>query len=276
MSEKKIGLIAGNGELPILATKAMQKAGYQVLAGAVTAEAFENLKSLTEAYKYSPWEAFSILKKAKELNIKEVVFIGKVPKTILFQNLHKFDFKIISELKKMLNFNDDSIHLKLVDFVEKEHGIKIVDQTKFLRELFPAEQVFTKRVPTKSEYESIQYGLKHAKAIAAYDIGQTVVVSDSSIYAVEAIEGTDKCIQRAYKLANSWQHSRELIVCKVAKPDQDNRFDVPAVGLRTLKSIKKNGILAFEAHETFFVNQKEAIAYADKHNIAIVSAKLAV
>ena len=203
----------------------------------------------------------------------------------------------------------------IVDFVEKENGLKIIEQRKFLEDLFPAAQVLSKRQPTEVELEDIAYGLRMAKAIAAEDIGQTVVVENKTVVAVESIEGTNECIKRAHKLTNNPtkkffkifqnlfkkfqiqglpnkdkksdpganelkgnEHSvvggsvrAGLIVCKVAKPNQDQRFDIPTVGLQTLKAAGPNTIVAFEAKETFLVNADEAIKYADQNNICLVS-----
>ena len=271
---EKIGLVAGNGDLPVLAVEALQKAGFEPVCCALSKSAYKAISPLVKTYHYSPVEILKILKHCKELEIKKIMFLGKVPKLSFFQNIHKLDLKLLDELKKMNNFSDDSIQFRLADYLEQEHGLEILEQSKYLRDLFPSEQVFTIKEPTEEEWQEIHYGMKVAKAIAAQDIGQTAIVSNRSIYAIEAIEGTDKCIQRAKSMKNFWDKNKSITVCKVAKPNQDQRFDVPTVGLTTLKSIKENGFLAFEAGETFFVNQKEAIQYANNHNIAICSISL--
>ena len=161
-----------------------------------------------------------------------------------------------------------------MDFLEQEQGFKVIDQTLFLREHFPDEKIFTKRQPSDIELLEVDYGLKMAKAIGGLDIGQTVVVQNKSIIAVEAIEGTDRCIKRAIKTLGWLNPKKNITVCKVSKPCQDNRFDVPAVGLKTLKCMTKNSILAFEAGETFFLNSEEAIQYANKMNICILSRRV--
>ena len=273
-NKEKVGLVAGYGELPQLAAKALTEKGFHVICCALTDSTYKILKDEYETYKYSPVEILKALDLAKKLEIKKILFIGKVLKLDFFKNLHKLDLKLLSRLKEFNDFSDDSIQLRLAKYLEQEHDLEILDQTKYLRSLFPAAQIFTKRSPTEDEWEEINYGLKIAKSIAAEDIGQTAVVSNRSIYAIEAIEGTDKCIQRAKKLKTFWDKNKDIFVCKVAKPNQDQRFDVPTIGLGTVKSVQKNGFIAFEANETFFVNQKETIAYANQNNISIVSVKL--
>lgn len=273
-NKEKVGLVAGYGELPQLAAKALTEKGFHVICCALTDSTYKILKDEYETYKYSPVEILKALDLAKKLEVKKILFIGKVLKLDFFKNLHKLDLKLLSRLKEFNDFSDDSIQLRLAKYLEQEHDLEILDQTKYLRSLFPAAQIFTKRSPTEDEWEEINYGLKIAKSIAAEDIGQTAVVSNRSIYAIEAIEGTDKCIQRAKKLKTFWDKNKDIFVCKVAKPNQDQRFDVPTIGLGTVKSIQKNGFIAFEANETFFVNQKETIAYANQNNISIVSVKL--
>ena len=272
-NKEKVGLVAGYGELPHLAAKALTEKGFQVICCALTDSAYKILKDEYETYKYSPVEILKALDLAKKLEVKKILFIGKVLKLDFFKNLHKLDLKLLSRLKEFNDFSDDSLQLRLAKYLEQEHDLEILDQTKYLRSLFPTAQIFTKRSPTEDEWEEINYGLKIAKSIAAEDIGQTAVVSNRSIYAIEAIEGTDKCIQRAKRLKTFWDKNKDIFVCKVAKPNQDQRFDVPTIGLGTVKSIQKNGFIAFEANETFFVNQKESIAYANQNNISIVSVK---
>lgn len=273
-TQEKIGLVAGYGELPYLAAKALEKKGFTPVCCALTDSAYRLLKDEYETYKYSPVEVFKMLELGKQLGIKKIVFLGKVLKLDFFKTIHKLDLSLLKRLKEFNDFSDDSIQLKLANYLEQEHGLEVLDQTQYLRDLFPSEQIFTKRKPTKDEWKEISYGLKIAKSIAAEDIGQTAVVSNKSIYAIEAIEGTDKCIKRAKKLKTFWDKNKDIFICKVAKPNQDQRFDVPTIGIGTVKALGRNGFIAFEANETFFVNQKEAVAYADENNIGILAVKL--
>ncbi len=201
-------------------------------------------------------------------NVEAVVFIGKVPKINLLRNLHKLDWMAIKYLSKLPNFSDDTIQLGVGEMLE-EHGFKVLTQSEFLRDLFPQVGVMTKRQPTAEEYVDVEYGMRIAKEIARLDIGQTVVVKDRMILAIEAIEGTDETIRRAVRLARG-----PVVVAKVSKPNQDQRFDIPTVGMNTLDAMtteKQGGVLAIEARETMVVEKEEMIAYADAHGIALVS-----
>ena len=262
----KLCLIAGDGELPVQLVESAIKAGVEMTCFAVTKEAYSNLKSITKTFRFSVVEIFPGLEKLKELDIQKITFIGKVPKLEFFKNLHKLDKKLLDLVMSLKDLRDDSLHNILSDFAS-EHGLEIVEQTKYLKHLFPNKQIFTERKPTEEELEEINFGMNLAKAMAANDVGQTVVIQNKSPLAIEAIEGTKECIKRGRKLSNG----KPITVCKVSKPNQDQRFDVPTVGLGTLKEAGKSCIIALEANETFFINQKEAIKYANENNICIIS-----
>ena len=155
--------------------------------------------------------------------------------------------------------------LALVDELA-DIGVTVLDQTRYLTPLMPTPQVFTKRQPTAAEWDDIRFGFALAKQIGALDIGQTVVVARQAAMAIEAIEGTDACIMRGCALAR-----QGAVVVKTAKPQQDVRFDVPAIGLTTLHSLleHKGAVLAIEAQRTLFVEQEEVIALADQKGVAI-------
>ncbi len=222
------------------------------------------------ALKFSSFEYFWLV----VLGLASAVFIGKVPKLNLLRQLHKFDWTAVKELSKLPNFNDDTIQFHMGDFVEA-HGVKVLTQREFLVHLFPEIGSLTSRQLTIEEYADIEYGMGVAREIARLDIGQTVVVRDRMIVALEAIEGTDEAIKRAVKLSRG-----PVVVCKVSKPNQDQRFDVPTVGMSTLRSmLREDGtasgsILVVEAKETLVVDREEMVAFAEKHGIAIVSAPL--
>ncbi len=265
-TKTKLCLIAGNGELPEMLVKGAQKEGLEMTVFAVTKEAYSNLKNICPTYKFAVTEVFPILEKLKELDISDVTFIGKVPKLEFFKSIHKLEPRFMNIIKKFGDMKDDSLHAAISKLAEEE-GLNIVNQTKYLKELFPDKQIFTNREPNAEEMEDIKAGFKLAKEIAAADVGQSIVIENLSPLAIEAIEGTNECIKRARKLSTKGN----IVVCKVSKPDQDQRFDVPTLGLKTVKAAGKNSLIAFEANETFFVNQKEAIDFANKNNIAIIS-----
>lgn len=267
----KLVLVAGYGELPDRLAEAATREGVELIVLALNNDTYKRMKKLYVCFKYSPIEVFSMLDKCREHCAKYITFIGKVPKLEFFKNLHKLDKRLLELISKLKNMNDDSLHLMLVDFLSKEADLTVIDQTKYLRDYFPGPQVLTKRQPTNDELEEIVYGLSIAKGIAALDIGQTVVVKNRAVIAVEAIEGTNASIQRAIRKLGIFAKSKTVTVCKVAKPNQDNRFDVPTVGLKTLKAMNAGSILAFEANKTFFIEQEQSIKYANANDISIVS-----
>ncbi len=270
----KLALVAGYGELPIKLAKSAIAEGIEVIALALNNETYRQLKSITKTYKFNPIDIFQMIEVIQTNKIKHLTMIGKVPKLDFFKDLHRLDLRLLAKVKELKDMNDDSLHHRLADFLEQEYGLTIIDQTKYLRDLFPGSQTFTKRQASTEELETIEFSLSRAKGLAALDIGQTVVAQNKAITAVEAIEGTNECIKRAKELMHKKKQSSTMIVCKVSKPNQDNRFDVPTVGLKTLKAIGKDAILAFEAGECFFIDQEKAIAYADKNNICIIATEV--
>ena len=163
---------------------------------------------------------------------------------------------------------DDEVMLLIVKEFEKS-GIAVLDQTIFIKNLMVPSGVLGKHKPTEEQMEDVNYGFWLAKEMGKVDVGQSVVIKDKMVMAVEAIEGTDKCIERGCKLGGK----KDVVIVKVSKPTQDKRFDIPAVGVNTLKVMKKYGakIIAVEANETILVNQKELIDYANKHNIIVMA-----
>ncbi len=270
----KLVLVAGYGELPDRLAEAATREGVELMVLALNHDTYRRMSKNYECFKYSPIEVFPMLDKCKAHGAKYITFIGKVPKLEFFKNIHKLDKRLLQQISKLKNMNDDSLHLTLVDFLREEAGLTVIDQTKYLRDCFPGPQVLTVRQPTSEELEEINYGLGMAKGIAALDIGQTVVVKNRAVIAVEAIEGTNACIERAIRKLGVFARSKTVTVCKVAKPNQDNRFDVPTVGLKTLQAMTPGSILALEANETFFVEQEHAIDYANKNNICIIATSL--
>ena len=194
--------------------------------------------------------------------------------SLLAQSLKDMEFICINDgstdaslsiLNKLKNRKDDTIMLALVDELEKE-GFTIVDQTTYLKPFMPAVGVLSKKQPTQEQWEDIKFGFELAKHMGGLDIGQTVVVKHKAAMAIEAIEGTDACIKRGGELGRG-----ESVVVKTAKPDQDVRFDVPAVGRKTLQSMIDSGctVLAVEAERTIFVEQEAVLDMANKKGIVI-------
>lgn len=265
--EKKQGLIAGDGLLPVKMAQYAKENGFEVVAISLSNDNYRELKKYcSKVYSFCPGEALKIEKALKEEGIKQLTFLGKVSKSIILKR-PKFDSKALDFIKRAVRLNDDKVMLMLIEELENI-GITIIDQTTFIKNLMIPSGVLGKVQPTKEQAEDVNYGYWLAKETGKLDIGQSVVIKDKMIMAVEAIEGTDRCIRRGCKLAK-----KDACVIKVAKPNQDKRFDIPAIGLRTLKTMRKYkaSLIAVEAGETIIVDQEAVIKYADKHNIVIMA-----
>jgi DUF1009 family protein len=269
---RALGLLAGEGKLPAILAQAAKDRGYRVVGFALSETAAHQLDQVVDKiYQIAPGQLGRSRQLFDNENLKEAVFIGKVPKLNLLRNLTKLDWTAIKIISKLPNLNDDSIQFAVGDFMEAS-GVKVLTQSEFLRHLFPEVGVLTERQPSAEEYADIEYGFKVAKEIARLDIGQTVVVRNRMILAIEAIEGTDEAIKRAVSLARG-----PITVIKVAKPNQDQRFDIPTVGISTLNSMlspegKTDGsVLAIEANETMVVEKDEMVEFCNQHNIIMVA-----
>ena len=263
---EKVGLLAGIGNLPVEFIRSAKKQGYEVVAIAVVSDVAPELaKEADVYYEINVAKLDKVIKTMRKEGVTKVTMIGKVTKEILFKGLKFPDLRAIRLLARLHNRKDDTIMLAIVEELAKD-GLEVADQTVYLKELMPAVGVLTKRQPTESEEADIRFGFATAKAIGGMDIGQTVVVKHKAVMAVEAIEGTDACIRRGGTLGRG-----DAVVVKVAKPNQDVRFDVPAVGLATLQSMIDSGcsLLAMEAGRTLFVEQEKVIAMADSHHICL-------
>ncbi len=267
MLESKQGLIAGDGILPVKMAQYAKENGFEVVCISLANDNVKHLKKYcSKVYSCHPGEINKIEKIIKDEEIKQMTFLGKVHKRVLLQ-LYKFDLKAIELLKSVKRLNDDEVMLLIVREFEKA-GITVLDQTIFIKNLMIPAGVLGKHKPTAEQMEDVNYGFWLAKEMGGVDVGQSVVIKDKMIMAVEAIEGTDACIKRGAKLAR-----KNASVIKVSKPKQDKRFDIPAVGLRTLKTMKryKADLLAVEANETIIVDQEKVIKFADDNNIVIMA-----
>ena len=257
--EHKQCLVAGDGYLPVKMAQTAKENGFEVVAISLSSDNHKELqKYCSKVYSYSPGQVNSIKKTLIDEKIKQLTFLGKVSKTMLLKR-PKLEPRAIELLRETPKLNDDAIMLKIIQEMESI-GITILDQTIFIKSLMVQKGVMTKLKPTDEQLIDIEYGYKTAKQMGQLDIGQSVIMKDKMILAVEAIEGTDKCIKRGGKLARK----KGAVVVKVAKPKQDKRFDIPAVGLRTLRTMKKYGanVLALESGETIMVEANKMIDYA--------------
>ncbi len=269
MNVKSIGLLSGVGRLPVEVAKAARGMGIEVYAVGLVNGVEEDLQSVANDYKaINVAQLGSIIDYLKSHGVENVVMIGKVTKELLFSGDHAMpDARMIALLASLKDRSDDTMMLAFVAELAKE-GIKTFDQTMLLKILMPAPGVLTKRQPTECEKADMEFGFRMAKALGGMDIGQTVVVKDKAVMALEAIEGTDACILRGGKLARGY-----AVVAKVAKPAQDNRFDMPAIGLKTIETMiqVRACALVIEAGRTLIVDREKVLAVANEHDITIVA-----
>ncbi len=258
--------MAGKGFLPVDFARAARGRGFHVTAIALLPTVEACLKDcVDEYYEISAGKIDKIIKTLQKCDIKLVTMLGKVTKEVLYKGF-ALDFRAMKVLFSLPNRNDDTIMLAIVAELAKD-GITVMDQTEMIKIMLPPVGQLSKRAPDEREEKDILYGLDMAKEIGRLDIGQTVVVKNQAVMAVEAIEGTDACIKRGGELGG-----QGVVVAKAAKPQQDQRFDVPSVGLDTIKSMVEAGASAIvmEAGRTLFVQREEALALADEKSIAVV------
>jgi UDP-2,3-diacylglucosamine hydrolase len=262
----KIGLIAGSGDFPLEFAKAAKKKGLGVVAVAHEGETLPELEQWTDAIVWiKVGHLGKLIKFFKEQGVTDVLMAGGIKKTRLFGGIP--DLRGAALLARMIAKQDDSLLRAVADELESE-GITVRESTLYLDNLLAPAGVLTKRKPSKVEWKDITFGWKMAKEIGRLDIGQTVVVKDQAVVAVEAIEGTDETIRRGGRLCREG-----AVVVKSCKPQQDLRFDLPATGLQTIITMEevKASCLAIEAGKTIMIQRDSLIARADQAGIAIIA-----
>jgi hypothetical protein len=267
-SFSRFGLIAGTGRFPLLFAQSANNHGVEIIAVAHKGQTLPELESLVKKiYWIKVGQLGKLIKILKTEGIKDAAMVGGITKTIMFSDVVP-DFQAISLVAKLRTLNDDVLLRAVAKAIEKE-GITIHSSTIFLDELLSPPGCLTKKVPDKKEMRDIEFGWEIAKAIGKLDIGQTIVVKDQVVLAVEAIEGTDEAIRRAGTLGKR----NGLVVIKVSKPQQDLRFDVPAIGPGTITTMQEAGakVLAVESERTLLIDKEELIRAANKAGIIIVA-----
>ena len=264
---QKIGIIAGNGDFPIEFAKAAKQKGLQVFAAAHEGETLPELAQWCDAICWvKVGHLGKIIKFFKDQDVHDVLMAGGIKKTRFFSGALP-DLRGAAVLARMITKKDDSILRTVAEELESE-GITVRESTLYLDNLLAPAGVLTRRKPSKNEWKDIAFGWQLAKEIGRLDIGQTVVVKDLAILAVEAIEGTDEAIRRGGRLCKEG-----AVVVKICKPQQDLRFDLPATGLLTISAMQevKAACLAIEAGKTIMIKKEALIALADQAGIAIVA-----
>jgi DUF1009 family protein len=266
-----LGLIAGNGRFPFLVLDAARSAGYDVTVIALKEEAFPDLESVANRPPAATLQWVSLGHLGKWLNIlksagvTKAVMAGQVKHTKLFSDIVP-DLTALSVLRKLKARNTDAIITAVADFLA-DNGIELVNSTTFLTPLLAKPGVLTDRAPTDEEQGDLEFGYRIADSIAGLDIGQTIAVKSAAVVAVEAMEGTDLVIARAGQLAGSG-----VRIIKVAKPNQDMRFDVPVVGVSTIEAMKEAAatVLSVDAGKTLMIDGDAIYRAANAAGITIV------
>ena len=278
----KLGLIAGNGRFPFLLLEAARTHGLEVVVAAIKEETDPEIEdraradSAIKVYWLSLGELSRLIEIFHKESITQAVMAGQVKHKQIFSSIRP-DWRLAKLLLSLRTKNTDML-LGAIAKVLGDEGIELVSSTSYLEPLLAQPGTLTTRTPSAQEQRDIVYGREVGKAIAGYDIGQTVVVASQACVAIEAMEGTDAAIERAGAImrsldaeASTLDHS--LTVIKVAKPKQDMRFDVPVIGIRTIEVMRQAGAtcLAIEAHRTLLFDRDNVVTLADQAGITIVA-----
>ena len=274
----RLGLIAGNGKFPLLVLDAARSRGYEVVVAAIKEEAFPEIeqRGASSVHWMSLGELSKLIATFQREGVKEAIMAGQVKHKQIFSSIRP-DLKLAKLLLTLPMRNTDSL-IGGVAKILADEGITLLNSTSLLEPLLARAGVLTRRQPTDQEQTNITYGRAVAHHVARFDIGQTVVIAEAACVAIEAMEGTDAAILRAGALmkglhGESAMLSRALTVVKVAKPNQDMRFDVPVIGLRTIETMREAGAtcLALDAGRCLMLDGEAVIQAANEADIAIVA-----
>ena len=267
----KYGLLAGNGRFPFLVLDAARSQGVEMVVAAIKEETFPELAQHAKTIEWLHiGQLGKLIKFFQREGVTHALMAGQVKHNQIFSGAIP-DFRMVKMLAGLLTKNTNS----LIGAVTKElasEGITVIDSTSFLTPLLAPNGILTTRLVNEKEQADIDYGIEVAREVARLDLGQTIVVSDRAVVAVEAMEGTDATILRAATLVNG----RPLTVVKVAKPNQDMRFDVPVVGVPTIETMikAKATAISITAEKTLIFDREEMLSLANKNQIAILGTKL--
>ncbi len=262
------GLIAGNGSFPFLVVEGARKLGERLIVVAIKEETDKRIEEIADKVVWvGIGQLGKMIKAFKSEGVEKAVMAGQVKHVQIFTTSAFPDWRMAKMLYNLPRRNTDSLIGGIADELAKE-GIELIDSTHFTQDHLAKEGVLTKRNPTDFEQQNIEYGLKIANEIARLDLGQTIVVRASACVAIEAMEGTDATIKRAGELAKG-----KLTVVKVAKPDQDMRFDVPVIGVPTIQTMIAAGAtcLCVTPNKTLIFDKEKMLELANQHKICVVA-----
>ena len=275
---EKLGLIAGNGKFPILVLEAARAQGYEVVVAAIKEEAFPAIESqgAVSVHWLSLGELSKLIETFQRAGVRRAVMAGQVRHKQIFSSIRP-DWRLAKLLLSLTTRNTDSL-LGAIAKLLADEGITLENSTWLLEPLLVKTGALTRRAPTEQERKNIEYGRAIARQLAQHDIGQTVVIAESACVAVEAMEGTDATIERAGEIMRSLHGeastlSRALTVVKIAKPNQDMRFDVPVIGVKTIEVMQAAGAscLALDAGKCLLLDGDKIVHTANALGIAIVA-----
>ena len=264
-----LGLIAGNGKFPILFARQAKSKNIKIIAAAIKGDTSFLIRPFVDKIVWlGPGELQKLFDYFKSHGVKKIIMAGQVNPDNLFDEKLKFDQEFQKLFCALKDRKADTIFGAIADKLRSE-GMELLDSTILLTEYLAPKGTLTRRGPTISELEDIEFGKTIARAIGSLDIGQTVVVKEKAILAIEAMEGTDRTIIRGGEIARFG-----AVVVKTAKPKQDNRFDIPVIGPRTIQSMRrvKAACIAVEAGKTLLIDQSLCVKLADQAKICIVAA----
>jgi len=277
---EKIGLIAGNGKFPFLVLEAARAQGYEVVVAAIKEETSPEIESkgASSVHWLSLGELSKLIDMFKGEGVTRAIMAGQVKHKQIFSAI-KPDWRMAKLLLSLATRNTDSLLGGVAEALSDE-GILLENSTALLELLLAKPGVLTGRAPTEQERKNIEYGRAVALRLAEYDIGQTVVIAEAACVAVEAMEGTDATIERAGQIMRSLELegepsilTRALTVVKIAKPEQDMRFDVPVIGVATIEAMKRAGAscLAVDAGRCLLLDGEAIARAADEAGISVIA-----
>ena len=271
----RIGLVAGNGRFPFLVLQGARALGHDVTVVAIREETFPDLEQAArdvqaELHWVSLGQLGRCIKLLKAAGVTRAVMAGQVKHAKIFSGIVP-DLTLLTVLTRLKARNTDALISAVAD-VMRDRGIELLDSTTFLAPLLARPGLLSARAPTPDEAADFAFGYPMADGIAAMDIGQTIAVKDKAVIAVEAMEGTDETIARAGHLAGPG-----VRIVKVAKPNQDMRFDVPVVGIATIEAMRRSGAtaLSVDAGRTLILEGDDVLSSADEAGISIVAREMA-
>ena len=268
-NSKTIGLIAGNGQFPFLFARAARDQGIKIIAAGIVGDTSPFLYFSVDKFRYfKVGELKRLFEYFRASSVSQVIMAGQVNQDNLFNPAVKLDEEFQALSRALRDRKADTIFAAVADRLQKE-GMTLLDSTFLLKKYLAPRGTISRRPPTEDELKDIEFGLTIAKLVGGIDIGQTVVIKEKAIVAIEAMEGTDRAILRGGRIARTG-----AVVVKTSKPAQDNRFDVPVIGPRTIKTMAsvKAACLAIEAGKTLIIDREKTVRLANQAGICLLAA----